>query len=106
MAAPSFKSTTFTSDRLNWTPRCGHHELARALSTDGRFGRLRRTRNRPAVVNAVVLNGRRISIQPIKRNVCSSMDAPQWIARKPEGAYAHLITRMTQTAPSAEGGRT
>ena len=39
---------------VNRTPKCGHHELREALSTDGRFGRLRRTGNRPAVVNAVL----------------------------------------------------
>src|ERR1035437_3704841 len=28
---------------MNWTPLRGRHEARRALSTDGRFGRLRRT---------------------------------------------------------------
>ena len=37
---------------MNWTPFNGRHEVRRALSTAGRFGRLRRTRNRPAVGNA------------------------------------------------------
>ena len=37
---------------MNWSPFNGRHEARRALSTDGRFGRLRRTRNRPAVGNA------------------------------------------------------
>jgi hypothetical protein len=38
--------------KLNWTPLRGRHEARRALSTDGWFGRLRRT-GRPAVGNAV-----------------------------------------------------
>jgi len=48
---------SFTEDahNVNWTPKCGHHELRKALSTDGRFGRLRRIGNRPSVDNAVVL---------------------------------------------------
>jgi hypothetical protein len=28
---------------LNWSPNCGHHDWHEALSTVGRFGRLRRT---------------------------------------------------------------
>src|SRR5450755_5003346 len=38
---------------LNRSPFSGRHEARRALSTDGRFGRLRRTGNRPSVGNAV-----------------------------------------------------
>jgi hypothetical protein len=38
---------------LNRTPSSGHHDLLEALSTAGRFGRLRRTGNRPAVDNAL-----------------------------------------------------
>ena len=40
---------------MNRSPSSGRHEVRRALSTDGRFGRLRRTKDRPAVDNAVLL---------------------------------------------------
>ena len=39
-------------DGKNRSPFNGRHEVRRALSTASRFGRLRRTRNRPAVGNA------------------------------------------------------
>ncbi|MEY3613058.1 MAG: hypothetical protein RJB14_2780, partial [Pseudomonadota bacterium] len=29
--------------KMNWSPNCGHHDWHEALSTVGRFGRLRRT---------------------------------------------------------------
>ena len=40
---------------LNRSPFGGRHEARSTLSTDGRFGRLRRTGNRPSVGNAVPL---------------------------------------------------
>ena len=46
--------TNLTEHDLNRSPYDGRHE-GEALSTGGRFGRLRRTGNRPAVDNAVVL---------------------------------------------------
>jgi len=53
---PRGKEIHVIADNLsvNRTPICGHHELREALSMDGRFGRLRRTGNRPAVVNALL----------------------------------------------------
>ena len=42
-------------DILNRSPFDGRHEAREALSTAGRFGRLRRTGNRPAVDNALLL---------------------------------------------------
>ena len=49
----SSADTSLRSVLLNRSPFSGRHEARRALSTDGRFGRLRRTGNRPSVGNAV-----------------------------------------------------
>ena len=96
---------------LNWSPFNGRHEARRALSTAGRFGRLRRMalgqppRNRPAVGNAAYIiamflslpdSFRRASaarIQPVIRfpmpngdvRYCSSQCIQQWPVRPRPG---------------------
>jgi hypothetical protein len=87
---------------LDRSPFDGRHEARKALSTDGWFGRLLRTGNRPAVDNALLLTARLPRSVDLLRRASAARIRP--VARSPmtnacAGYCSSQCTRRSPVAP-------
>ena len=81
---------------MNWYPFNGRHEARRGLSTAGRFGRLRRTGNRPAVDNPAYIIAMLLSLPDSFRRASAARIQPVRCFPMPNDDVRYCSSQCTQ----------